>query len=199
MLFRMHRKQLSIPSCAPSLLNFGVPDVCAIFSRYQRIAQSSLVALTVNFARTDQSLVDVCLPTLESHSIVSVPIPAFSGSAEIAAPMSYELQPTPSQENSQELAAAPPLQLVLPVPNELAPLPVTLFVSIRLLCFTFHRGQMDSWDPTNILCSSGLPDRSANKQNVIAWIRCLVLMLTFFLDALAITCPFLAIHHLHRI
>ena len=64
------------------------------------------MAHTVNFARADQSFMDVCLPTLESHSIpyspeavlyvqsfacVSVPIPASSGNAEIAAPVSYKV------------------------------------------------------------------------------------------------------------
>ena len=98
MLFRMHRAQFMIASCAPILLGFGVPDVRAILkiqtycklidnllltvllkiSRKCVVARDDVasirvyncnMALSVNFARADQSFVDVCLRTLESHSM----------------------------------------------------------------------------------------------------------------------------------
>ena len=90
LLFRMHRAQFLIASCAPVLLDFGVPDVrtilwiqtyCTKFfyslllnellnlSRKFAVVRDCNEALIVNFARADQSFVDVCLPTLESHSI----------------------------------------------------------------------------------------------------------------------------------
>ena len=88
-----------IASCAPLLLDFGVPDVCAILqiqtSRtgfFNNLLLNELLnlsrqcavvrddeasiqvhnlnmALKMNFVRADQRFVDLCLPTLESHSI----------------------------------------------------------------------------------------------------------------------------------
>ena len=88
-----------IASCLSLLLDFGVPDVCAILeiqayrirftdhlllnelltlSRQCVVVRDGLasirvyncnMALEVNFVRADQSSVDVCLPTLEGHSI----------------------------------------------------------------------------------------------------------------------------------
>ena len=110
----------------------------------------------------------------------------------------------PSPESSQEpvAAAVPPLQLVLPVPTSLFLCLCRSFVFLCLLCFGFHRSQTDSLDSTNTPCSCGLSHRSANKQNVLAWIRILDLILTFafYLAVLAITFPFLAkAVHIHRI
>ena len=47
--------------------------------------------------------------------------------------------------------------------NEPAPLPVTFF-GFHLPAFGFHQSQTDSLKSTNILCSSGLSFRNANKQ-----------------------------------
>ena len=77
-----------IASCAHVLLDFGVPNVRAILwiqtycTRFidnlllnellslscKYAVASDDVASIVNFARADQSFVDVCFPTLESHS-----------------------------------------------------------------------------------------------------------------------------------
>ena len=95
----MHRAQFLIASCAQVLLEFGVPDVRAILKKQTYCTKfidnllsnellnlsckcavvrddvasirvySCNMALTVNFARAGQSFVDVCLPTLESHSM----------------------------------------------------------------------------------------------------------------------------------
>ena len=95
----MHRAQLSVASRAPVLLDFGVPDVrtilwiqtqCTRFldshlvnellnlSRKHAVVRDDVasvracncnVALPANFARDDHSFVDVCLPTLEGHTI----------------------------------------------------------------------------------------------------------------------------------
>ena len=131
-----------IASCAPCCWIFGVPDVCAIHQIHTyrtkffdnlllnellnpsckcAVVRNDVVsvrvyncnmALTVNFARADQSFVDVCLPTLagpslyaqkpprwemsspeavlqlQSFACVSMPVLASSGNAEIAAPVS---------------------------------------------------------------------------------------------------------------
>ena len=101
---------------------------------------------TVNFARADQSFVNVCLPTLESHS---KPVLCCS-----------------LQAQASTVGNVPPMFLSSTGARLILWIRPTFYAQMAHLTAV----------PTN---------------NFLTWVLVLVLMMTFILDALAVTFPFL--------